>query len=130
MGLLRWTYPTLFRWASLRSIQPTTNQLPHLRRPPFAENTDGIGPNGPAPQVSYRPSGIARTRFPTMTNTPSNDITSDAHRLIEALPEHATWNDVMYRVYVRQCIDAGIEDAHAGRVIEVDEVRRRFGLPP
>lgn len=65
-----------------------------------------------------------------MTNTPSNDIKSEAHRLIDTLPENATWDDVMYRVYVRQCIDAGIEDADAGRVIEVDEVRRRFGLTP
>ncbi len=63
-----------------------------------------------------------------MANTPSNDIRSEAHRLIDSLPENATWDDVMYRVYVRQCIDAGIEDADAGRVIEVDEVRRRFGL--
>ena len=63
-----------------------------------------------------------------MTNTPSSDIKSEAHRLIDTLPENATWDDVMYRVYVRQCIDAGIEDADAGRVIEVDEVRRRFGL--
>jgi predicted transcriptional regulator len=63
-----------------------------------------------------------------MTNTPSNDIKSEAHRLIDTLPENATWDDVMYRVYVRQCIDAGIEDADAGHVIEVDEVRRRFAL--
>ena len=63
-----------------------------------------------------------------MTNTPSNDIRSEAQRLIDTLPENATWDDVMYRVYGRQCIDAGIEDADAGRVIEVDELRRRFGL--
>lgn len=65
-----------------------------------------------------------------MANTPSSDIKSEAHRLIDTLPENATWDDVMYRVYVRQCIDAGIEDADAVRVIEVDEVRRRFGLTP
>jgi len=65
-----------------------------------------------------------------MTSTPSNDVKSEAHRLIDTLPQNATWDDVMYRVYVRQCIDAGIEDADAGRVIDVDEVRRRFGLTP
>lgn len=63
-----------------------------------------------------------------MTETPSGGIKSDAHRLIEALPNNAIWDDVMYRVYFRQCIDAGIEDAEAGRVLDVDEVRRRFGL--
>jgi predicted transcriptional regulator len=63
-----------------------------------------------------------------MSQTPSADIKSEAHRLIDALPDDATWDDVMYRVYVRQCIDAGIDDAEAGRVVDVDEVRRRFGL--
>jgi len=63
-----------------------------------------------------------------MTDTASGDIKSQARRLIDALPEDATWDDVMYHVYVRQCIDAGIDDAEAGRVVEVGEVRRRFGL--
>lgn len=65
-----------------------------------------------------------------MTDTPTGDVRAEAHRLIDTLPDGATWDDVMYRVYVRQCIDAGIEDAEAGRVVEVDEVRRRFGLAP
>ena len=65
-----------------------------------------------------------------MTNTPSSDIKSEAHRLIDTLPENATWGDVIYRVYVRQCIDAGTGNADADRVVEVDEVRRRFGLTP
>lgn len=63
-----------------------------------------------------------------MTDTLSGRIKTEAHRLIDALPDDATWDDIMYRVYVRQCIDAGIEDADAGRVVDVDEVRRRFGL--
>ena len=60
----------------------------------------------------------------------SSDVRSDAHRLIDALPDGATWDDVMYRVYVRQCIESGIQDADAGRVVDVEEVRRRFGLAP
>ena len=65
-----------------------------------------------------------------MTTPGSGDIKSDAHRLISMLPDDATWDDIMYGIYVRQCIDAGVEDADAGRVIDVDEVRRRFGLAP
>ena len=63
-----------------------------------------------------------------MATIPSSDIKAEAHRLIDSLAADATWDDVMYRVYVRQCIDAGIEDADAGRVVDVDEVRRQFGL--
>jgi len=65
-----------------------------------------------------------------MASSQSSDIRPDAHRLIDSLPEGATWDDVMYRVYVRQCIEAGIQDADAGRVVGVDEIRRRFGLAP
>ena len=52
----------------------------------------------------------------------------EARKLLDRIPDGATWDDVMYRVYVRQCIEAGLEDADAERVIDVDEVRRRFGL--
>jgi len=55
-------------------------------------------------------------------------VKKEAHRLVEDLPEDATWDDLMYRIYVRQAIEAGLRDAEAGRVVEVDEVRARFGL--
>ena len=45
------------------------------------------------------------------------------------LPDSATWDDVMYRIYVRQAVDAGIKDSDEGRTIDVNEVRKRFGLP-
>jgi predicted transcriptional regulator len=51
-----------------------------------------------------------------------------AHQLVDALPNEASWDDLMYRVYVRQCIDAGLDDAKNGRVVELDEVRKQFGL--
>ena len=65
-----------------------------------------------------------------MSEMHSPDVKTEAHRLIDTLPDTATWDDIMHRVYVRQCVDAGIEDADAGRVVDVDEVRRTFGLLP
>lgn len=58
------------------------------------------------------------------------DIRQEARQIIDELPKDATWDDIMYRLYVRQCIEDGIRDADAGRVISVEEVRRRFGLTP
>jgi hypothetical protein len=58
------------------------------------------------------------------------DIKAAAHELIDGLPSGATWDDVMYRVYVRQAVEAGLRDLEEDRGIDVDEVRRRFGLPP
>ena len=64
--------------------------------------------------------------MPEMT---TKDIRTAVKELADDLPSDATWDDVMYRVYVRQAVEAGREDAAAGRLVDVDEVRRRFGLP-
>ena len=48
--------------------------------------------------------------------------------LIEKLPDDVTWDDVMHEIYVRQTIEAGLEDSKAGRVTTVDEVRKQFDL--
>lgn len=56
-------------------------------------------------------------------------VKEKARRLVEALPEDATWDDVMYEIYVRQAVEAGLADAAAGRVTPVEDVRESFGLP-
>ncbi len=45
----------------------------------------------------------------------TSDIKQEAHRLVDSLPEDATWEDLMYEIYVFKSIQAGIEDAEAGR---------------
>ena len=49
--------------------------------------------------------------------------------LVNDPPNDATWEDVIYRVYVREAIEAGRKDAAEGRLVDLAEVRRRFGLP-
>lgn len=58
----------------------------------------------------------------------TTNIKQEAHRLIEKLPENATWDDLMYEIYVRQAIEAGLADSEAGRTVDVKEVRAKFGL--
>ena len=55
-------------------------------------------------------------------------IKEQARRLLETLPDSATWDDLMYRIYVLQAIEAGIKDSDEGKTMDVKEVRRRFGL--
>jgi hypothetical protein len=59
----------------------------------------------------------------------TENIKDQARRPVDDLPDSATWEDVMYRIYVRQAVDAGIKDSDEGRTIEVKKVRKRFGLP-
>ena len=59
----------------------------------------------------------------------TTNIKEEAHHLLEKLPEDATWDDLMYEIYVRQAIEAGLSDSDAGRTTDVKEVRAKFGLP-
>lgn len=56
-------------------------------------------------------------------------IKVEAHRIIEQLPDDASWEDLIYRLYVRQSIEAGLLDSEADHVESVAEVRKSFGLP-
>jgi predicted transcriptional regulator len=56
-------------------------------------------------------------------------VREEAHRLVDQLPDDATWEDLLYQIYIRQTIEAGLEDCRAGRLVSVDEVKRRLGLP-
>jgi hypothetical protein len=63
-----------------------------------------------------------------MLDTDSQDVKSAIRQMADTLPDDATWDDVMYRVYVRQAVDAGLKDAAEGALVDVAEVRRQFGL--
>ncbi|MCH7605769.1 MAG: hypothetical protein IH962_01310 [Chloroflexi bacterium] len=58
----------------------------------------------------------------------TNNIKEEARRLVDNLPEDATWDELMYQIYVRQAVEAGLKDSEAGRTIEVKEVRSKLGL--
>jgi predicted transcriptional regulator len=55
-----------------------------------------------------------------------NDVKEAVLELARQLPEECTWDEVMYRIFVRQKIDAGLKDADASRTIPHDEVFEEF----
>ena len=61
---------------------------------------------------------------------PQATIKEQVRRLAEELPDEADWDEVMYQVYVRQSVEAGLRDVREGRTQSSDEVRRRLGLSP
>jgi hypothetical protein len=63
-----------------------------------------------------------------VTDMPATNIRDEARRLVDQLADDATWDDLMYQIYVRQAIEAGLEDCHAGRLVSTDEARQRLGL--
>ncbi len=56
-----------------------------------------------------------------MADTPNTK--TKAQETLDRLPESANWDDVMYELYVREAIDAGMADVAAGRTLTHAEVR-------
>ncbi len=52
----------------------------------------------------------------------------EAHKLVDKMPENATWDDLIYEIYVRQVIEQGIYDSKAGKTKDVREIRKEYGL--
>ena len=65
-----------------------------------------------------------------MAQTPTKKIKPDAHQLVDALPDEASWDDLIESIYVRQCVEAGLEDLREGRVVDHATVWAQFGLKP
>lgn len=49
-------------------------------------------------------------------------------KLVRELPSGASWDDLMYRIYVRQKIESGLSDLKRGRTHSHESIRREFGL--
>ena len=60
----------------------------------------------------------------------NSTVKEEARRLVDQLPENATWKTFRYEVYVRQAIEAGLKDSREGWTVALAEARRRFGLEP
>lgn len=55
-------------------------------------------------------------------------VKHEAEQLVRDLPDQASWDDLMYEIYVRQKVEEGLRAAEDGRVLSHDEVKRRFAL--
>lgn len=52
----------------------------------------------------------------------------EAINLITRLPNEASWDDIMYEMYVKKKIELGIKAADEGRVVPHEEVKRIFSV--
>lgn len=46
--------------------------------------------------------------------------------LIDKLPDEASWDDIMYELYVKQKIEAGLQAVAEGRTIPHEEIKVRL----
>ncbi len=53
-------------------------------------------------------------------------VKEEAKKMIENLPDEATWDDLMYEIYVRQKVEMGLKDIEEGRVVSHEHIKKRF----
>ena len=61
--------------------------------------------------------------------TVATDAKEMAHRIINGMPDNTTLDDIIYELYVRRKIQAGLDDLAAGRVVPhelIEEDLRRW----
>jgi predicted transcriptional regulator len=74
-------------------------------------------------QRNLRPEGRmeALGRRPAMKSAKE-----EARDVITRLPDSATWDELMYELYVRRKIAEGVEAADEGRIVSHEDVRSAF----
>lgn len=55
-------------------------------------------------------------------------VKEEIHRLIDSLPDEATWEDLKYAIYVREQVVAGRQSAREEPLLTTKEVFEEFGL--
>jgi hypothetical protein len=48
----------------------------------------------------------------------------EARKLIELLPDHATWDDIMYEFYVKKKLAKALDEAAAGEVVSHQKAKQ------
>jgi multimeric flavodoxin WrbA len=49
-----------------------------------------------------------------------------AKHLIDDMPDEATWDEIMYELYVKQKIEEGLQASEEGRTIPQEEAKERL----
>jgi len=65
--------------------------------------------------------------MPATKGQPRN-VKTQAMQIVRDLPNGASWDDLMYQIYVRQKIEAGLADISAGKVHSHAVIKKEFGL--
>ena len=57
-----------------------------------------------------------------MATTTAKDAVRE---ILDQLPEDASYEEIQYRIYVREKVERGLEDLEQGRVLTQEEVEQR-----
>ncbi len=55
-----------------------------------------------------------------------NTAKEQVRKMLDQLPDDASFEDIQYHIYVREKIEHGLKDIQEGRVLTQDEVEERM----
>ena len=55
-----------------------------------------------------------------------NIVKDEAKKMIDRLPDNATWDDIMYELYVKKKIAAGLKAVEEGKVVSYEDAKKRL----
>lgn len=55
-----------------------------------------------------------------------NTAKSEAIKLLESIPDQATWEDIMYQLYVKMKVSSGLNDMDNSNVITNEEAMKKL----
>lgn len=54
------------------------------------------------------------------------ELKKEVENLLRDLPDDADWDDLMYKIYVRQSIEQGLKDSDESRVVSHEEIKMKY----
>ena len=55
-------------------------------------------------------------------------LRKEVENMLNDLPDDANWDDLMYKIYVRQSIEQGLKDSEAGRTVSHEDIKKKYQL--
>jgi len=55
-------------------------------------------------------------------------LKKEVENMLKDLPDDADWDDVMYKIYVRQSIEQGLKDSESGRTVSHEDIKKKYML--
>ena len=53
-------------------------------------------------------------------------VKDEVRRMVDGLSETDSWEDIMYKIYVRESIEHGLDDVKKGRTLNEKQVKERL----
>ncbi|MBM4339270.1 MAG: hypothetical protein FJ110_06980 [Deltaproteobacteria bacterium] len=55
-----------------------------------------------------------------------NTAKEEVRKMLDQLPDDASFEDIQYHIYVREKIERGLKDIQEGRVLSLEEIEKRM----